>query len=424
MSHRKSLFTALSVALLLICGSARQAAAQLGTGGSTGLIGTGGTTGTSTFAASDFFVGIQAVQGVNLTTFDVARFFNQARCECETPVYIFVSLLPSGIAKRATITSTTGTVSVILGSGCGTVTGQQIGNCVAVPGGTEPVLTFLNTASLSIKTDAKTMSNYLAPSTGVIADAGTTATPGTEGCTSPNGGQFTQVINVNFDFDGDGFVDVPVTTSVIIDLAPPPAPTGVKIQGGNQALVMSWEQVNQALTTDLLGYQILCSRADQYQVFTDVDNDAGGSNGPFPAAFVTCAKTRPAGGGVETLNPLFACSPLLSAVGTSYRVETLQNDITYAAAVVAVDNSGNASEPVVGYGKPIRTLSFYDVYRSPYADNTGSSNGQPDPGGATGGFCAVAVRRPNWRSAAGALAAFGLGAAGLAIARRRRRGRR
>ena len=107
MAHRKSLRFALIAALFLVCGSARHATAQLlGSGGSSGIIGTGGTTGSNTtFSASDFFIGIQAVQGVNLTTFDVARFFNQARCECATPVYIFVSLLPSGIAKRSTVTA-------------------------------------------------------------------------------------------------------------------------------------------------------------------------------------------------------------------------------------------------------------------------------------------------------------------------------
>ena len=56
---------------------------------------------------------------------------------------------------------------------------------------------------------------------------------------------------------------------------------------------------------------------------------------------------------------------LASAVGaaTSDRVEILQNDITYAAAVVAIDASGNPSEPVIGFGTPVKTLSFYDVYR-------------------------------------------------------------
>ncbi len=61
------------------------------------------------------------------------------------------------------------------------------------------------------------------------------------------------------------------------------------------------------------------------------------------------------------------------------------------------------------YGKPIKTSSFYEVYRDGYADSNNTSS--PDPGGASGGFCAVGVRRPGWRSGLGALAVLGLGAA-------------
>ncbi len=87
MLQRKYLRFALAVSAFLICASARQAAAQLGTGGSSLLTGSGGTTGAASFATTDFFVGVQAQKGVNLTTFDSARFFNIARCECDTPVY-------------------------------------------------------------------------------------------------------------------------------------------------------------------------------------------------------------------------------------------------------------------------------------------------------------------------------------------------
>ncbi|HXU65353.1 MAG TPA: hypothetical protein VN962_26820 [Polyangia bacterium] len=421
MAHRKSLLAALSVALLLVCASARPASAQLGTGGTTGLTGTGGTSGASTFSASDFFIGIQAVPRVNLSTFDAGRFFNKARCECDTPVYIFVSLLPGSIAKRTSVTSTTGTVSVVLGAACGTVEGQAIVNCLTLQPASVPVVTFLNNASLTIETTAKVLSTPLGTITQTVVDGGTTGTTGTTG--SCSGIEFNQTINVNFDFDGDGTIDLNVPTTIRIDLSGPPPPQNMKVQGGSEALVMNWSQVDQSTTNDLLGYQILCSRADQYQVFTETPNDAGGSNGPFSASFVSCDKTRTVPG-VEGLDPTFVCSPLLSAVATSYRVETLQNDITYAASVVAIDNSGNPSEPIVGFGKPVPTLSFYDVYRSPYMDNTPSSGGQPNPGGASGGFCAVAVQRPGWRSTFGALAAFGLGAGGLAFGRRRRRGRR
>ncbi|MFL5307251.1 MAG: hypothetical protein ACJ8F1_18690 [Polyangia bacterium] len=418
MLQRKYLRFALAVSAFLICASARQAAAQLGTGGSI-LSGSGGSTGAASFATTDFFVGIQSEKGVNLTTFESARFFDIARCECNTPVYLFVSLQQSGFAKRASViasTGNTGTISVWIGSLCADplYQGDQ-SRCIQVA--SEPLLTFLNQGSWQLSTDARTISTYLGTST-TNADGGTTTTGNP--CTGSHG-TFNQVVQVLLDYDGDGRADFPVTDNVYVDLQPPPAPTGQKLQGGNEALIMNWQQVDQAVTTDLLGYQILCSRADQYQVFKEFPNDAGGSNGPFSASFVTCPATQTAAG-LEGLDPTFVCSPLLSAISTSYRVEILQNDITYAAAVVAIDNSGNASKPAIVYGKPIKTSSFYEVYRDGYATSNNTSS--PDPGGASGGFCAVGVRRPGWRSGLGALSLVGIAAA-LGLARRRRRqGRR
>ncbi len=406
-----TLAAAALAALVTLAGGGRAEAQLLGTGGSSVLTGTGGSTGTSTFTTSDFFVGVQATPGVNLSTFDVSRFFNVARCNCSTPVTIFISLLPSGIAKRSTITASAGTMSVVLGPLCGSTTGQIIGesNCIALS--SEPVLTFLNQASFSKQTDARTLSTYLASGV-TITDAGTPVSNGvgtTTPCVSPTGQQFTQTVNVNFDFDGDGFIDLNVPETLIIDLAPPPAPTNVTTQGGDEALVMKWTQVDQSITTDLLGYQILCSRADQYQVFKGSYADGGVTGGPFNSSFMTCPLTANT---IEGADPTFVCSPLLSAVATSYRVEVLQNDITYAAAVVAIDNSGNASPVNVEFGTPVKTLSFYDVYRD-----------QTPQGSATGGFCAVATSRVRGKTAAGGLALLGLGAAGLLVIRRRRRGR-
>jgi hypothetical protein len=88
----------------------------------------------------------------------------------------------------------------------------------------------------------------------------------------------------------------------------------------------------------------------------------------------------------------------------------LQNDITYAASVVAIDNSGNASAPAVHYGTPIKTLSFYDVYRD-----------QTPQGNATGGFCAISTARPGAKTTAAALSLLAVATLGVLISRRRRR---
>jgi hypothetical protein len=393
------------VAGLVLGATAGKARAQLtGTGGTTVTTGTGGSTGTSVLQASDLLVAVSESPPVVLSTFEESRFFNKARCDCATPINIFVSLLASGVAKRNQITQQTGSVQVILGPGCNTIQTQQIGNCIPV--GSEPLLTFLNQGQFVIQTNAKFLSSYLNGSQ--LIDGGVSI----NNCEAPASiQQFMQSVNVNFDFDGNGTVDLSDTMTLLIDLVPPPAPTGVKIQGGNEALAISWNAIDTALVHDLQGYQILCSRADQYQVFNvgyAPDGGLGTSGGPFSAGILTCPKTR-TGMGVEGLDPTFICSGLLTAQTTSTRVEILQNDITYAAAVIAVDNSGNPSEPLVEFGTPVKTLSFYDVYRD-----------QTPQGQATGGFCALATARPRLATTLGGLALGALGALGLALARRRR----
>jgi hypothetical protein len=411
----KSMTVAAAVAGLIVVATPGRAQAQVGTGGTLGVTGTGGSGGTA-FAAGDFFLAIQQQTdpAVSLTTFELSRFFNKANCDCSTPVNVFIALLSSGIAKRATAGITTGLLSIVLGAGCNAYdsAAQVAGGCLLIA--SEPVLTFLNQASYTVTTDARTLSTYF-NSTGVIVDAGATTTGTPTGtataCTSPIGQGFNSIVNFNFDF-GTGYIGLSIPLTLQIDLVPPPAPTGVKIQGGDEALVFNWQSVDQATTPDLLGYQILCSRADQYQVFNETYADDGGtSSGAFGAAFQTCPKTR-TGMGVEGLDPLFVCSPQLSAQATSDRVEILQNEITYAAAVVAIDASGNPSSPVVGYGKPIKTLSFYDVYRD-----------QTPQGQATGGFCAISTARPLAKTTAAALALFAVVGTSIVVTRRRRRRR-
>jgi hypothetical protein len=100
---------------------------------------------------------------------------------------------------------------------------------------------------------------------------------------------------------------------------------------------------------------------------------------------------------------------LLGTGATSTRVEILQNAITYAAAVVAVDQSGNAALSAVRFNAPTKASSFYDTYR----------NGDP-AGGASGGLCAVGAGRPTPKQSLGGLSLFAVAALGLCRRRARR----
>ncbi len=284
-----------ATAALVVLGAPGRAEAQItGTGGST-LTGTGGSGGTA-FVASDFFTSIQqqSVPPVSLTTFELSRFFNKANCDCATHVNVFIALLDTGVAKRATAGITTGTVSVVLGNLCNSVfglqNGQSVGSCRQIA--SESVLTFLSQASYTVDTDAQTLSTYF-NATGVSADGGYTSTGTAAACTAPTAQSFTTTVNFNFDF-GSGTIDLSVPFMLLVDLVPPPAPTGVRIQGGDEALVINWDSVDQALYPDLLGYQILCSRADKYQVFNEVGtNDGGTSTGAFASASRSAPARKP-----------------------------------------------------------------------------------------------------------------------------------
>ena len=88
------------------------------------------------------------------------------------------------------------------------------------------------------------------------------------------------------------------------------------------------------------------------------------SDGTFEPGFQTCFKNLTPTSGVQGLDPLFTCSPLLAPTSRSFRVKILQNDITYGVAVVAIDRSGNPSTPDILYATATKTKSFYDVYRN------------------------------------------------------------
>lgn len=387
------------------------AAASLLTAGTASAQFDAGTT-TASFAPEDFFIRMQDVPGHTLSDFDVARYFNKARCDCSTPATIYVALSQSGLAKLATA-SNQGSIEVWIGSSCNDIN-LRGARCQFF--GSTLMTVFLRdqAARLFIPTDVRMMSGQPNLGTTNTLDG---AVIGGAGFPNPDctivGQQFTQTVWVLLDQNNDGVPDVAATQSVLIDLTPPPPPDPltVSVVGGNQALTVSWQGVDTGLYPDLVGYQILCNRGGDLQVFSD---------GTFRPGFLSC-ETPDAGvgaidptfdGGVESLNPLFACSPLLSATTSSYRIKILQNDIIYGAAVVSIDNSGNASMPDLFFGKPIKTKSFYDVYR----------NDDPlHPGSANGGLCTLGSGTSGGAGAIGG-ACGALALIAIVLARRGRRG--
>jgi hypothetical protein len=396
----------------------------------------GTTTGSATaFDPSDFFIGVQETKGGNLSDFDVARFFNKARCDCSQTVWVYVALLQSGVAKIASVQAAapSGRIEFWVGTACNQAFNRQQ-NCQPIGPGSMSLATFILNGPQTLETNARLLSTYPPTGAGTTVDGGTVASVfppgGNPDCTDPTGSStgFAETLWVLVSNTGSQTYDTTVQRNIQIDLTPPPEPdpTTISVTGGDQALVVNWAKLDTAIYTDLVGYQILCNRGDPLQQ-PPLQVFPTGSFGPgFTSAdtLVATGQVMPGmcadttlGTGIEALDPAYVCSPLLSASASSYRVKILQNDIVYAVSVVSIDNSGNATQPVdIFYGTPIKTKSFYDVYRD---GNTGST--QDLPGAATGGFCAVAAPRSGRR---GAIAGCAIAAAALAMAFARRRRRR
>jgi hypothetical protein len=358
----------------------------------------------TTFSNTDFFIGVQHQLGANLSDFDVARFFNKARCDCGETVYVYVALTDSGFAKRLTVDQT-GNIEFWVGTDCANTSLRET-RCLLLKGQT--MNAFLLAARDTVQTDARTLSTYTGGG-GQLNDAGAVInfTPNPD-CTLPLD-SFDQTLWVLQNTNGTpAIID---QRSIHIDLTPPPAPTGIHVAGGDEAVTISWTRVDSAITTDLLGYQVLCNRAGDLQVFND---------GAFGAGFQSCNEPgTDAGvgngendGGVNGLDTRFICSPLLSATSSSFRVKILQNGIYYGVGVVAIDISGNAGLSQVKFDKAIPTKSFYEVYRNDDPNN---------PGAADGGLCTLGARTSARGAAAGLGAALALAAAVVAIRRRRRK---
>jgi hypothetical protein len=385
---RRSLFLAAVAAPLLVAG---RAAAQ--------------DAGTTSLGSGDFFIGVQIPAGHNLSTFDQARFFNKANCDCDTQVFVYVALTDSGFAKRALIDQT-GNIEFWVGTDCGNISQREL-RCLRISAPT--LAAYLNDGRITIPISSRVLSTYTGGGV-IVTDGGTTTTglftPNPD-CTLPIE-SFDQTIYVLQTVTGSP--TILATGPVHIDLTPPPEPTGVTVAGGNEAVVISWVGVDSAITTDLLGYQVLCNRAGTLQVFND---------GTFAPGFLACAPpiagadagviNGPSDGGVIGLGSRFTCSEFLPATQRSFRVKILQNDITYGVAVVSIDRSGNASIPDIFYGTPIKTQSFYDVYR----------NEEPNPGAASGGLCTLGAGTTSPGIVTGLGAALAIAA--LVVVRRRRR---
>lgn len=378
----------------LAAGAAPRAHAQ--TGGTTGT-----TPATGSLAAGDFFLAIQKGDqpGTNLNAANQARFLDHASCECKRDVLLRALLYPAAVGKAATVPGTA-SVSMYLGNQCNTTVGLP--NC----GAPLKVMTFsefkLNGMTVATTVDeiAK-VRGVVSGTTGSGGDsgaggaggaagaggtAGTSGSGGTSGSTDPCDTTITQTMWLLVETTPGLFDVASASLALGYDGTPPPTPAKLNVAPANEALIATWEAVDQTVTNDLAGYQVFCARGNQHSVF---------GSGTFETQIDTChdEATDLSTTALEDRNTHYLCSDFLSTSTTSYRIKVLQNDIPYLVGVAAVDLRGNPSLVVpFAQVKPMQTYDFYYSYR------TGDPQGE-----ATGGYCAV-VAPPSRRDLFGVAA--------------------
>lgn len=347
----------------------------------------------TSLTATDFLIALWAdPKGKDdislLSTYQAERFFNTARCECDTPVRIRVGFTPAGAAKRNTIT--TGQYKVIIGPAA----------CVSADAAAR------STSTCTVLAEGKLVGITQPGFIDVETTTGTFFKNITTGC---RGTKRLENIRLWVDVNQDDIPDLAdqsaPTFPVQLDSDAPAQPTGVTVRGGNEALDVSWTSLSGL--DDFQGYMVLCSRGEDLAVFKDSgfsnefmtrDTQCGATakaidatpsqdmvkalSDPRLLAQTIAAKDDTGRGPFPgptpfaELDPRYLCSRLITT-GTGARIQGLQNGIPYLIGVGAVDRSGNVSQIRDVYlQSPLATRDFYTGYR--------------EAGGeAEGGFCNV-----------------------------------
>jgi hypothetical protein len=393
------------------------------TGGST-LTSTGGTTGSVT--QSDFTITLEDKDQNTLSATDAATYLNQARCQCGTKVNFLVQMLPASASKLASVTIP-GSYSLYAGNAC-----KEWDN-----NSTDANSCSLLEAQSGVTTLATSSWTVPAYTDKLFAAAG--------GCNTTT---TTTPVWLQLNYTGGSIPDLYGSSAPSLALTlsgvPPPAPTGISVEGGQEALNVTWDLISTTSVPDLAGYLVFCirggERADADPPYLQVFNPSPYSGQyytaqtlakqdstqcPSPptgtstsitttlttsiAAAKTTATEVVAPAPFQTLDSNYLCSDLIPPSQDSARISVLQNGIAYQVGVAAVDNAGNASPIQNAFiQRPVPTIDFYTEYRS-------------QGGKATGGYCALAGQGSRLGTIS-FLAGGGLVA--LIIFRRRRRARR
>ena len=369
---------------------------------------TGGTTGTTALAESDFsiYVQVKSASGSwsQLSTSDTKTYFDSARCNCGSTVRFVVEAATStAVTKISTLLAASGA------DGNARLYLSQVNGCTS-----DPTESSYGCVLLDEVDDLSSLTKngyWISAEVSVASLFGSAA----GSCDLLK----TQYVWFWIDTASDGSADLSgdsaPSLSLRLDGKPPTPPTGLKAQGGQQALLLTWTASTSASSSssDLAGYLVFCQRGTSTAALATSPYDSQYVSPATLSANALCPNEDALAASTfastfANLDAAFLCSGLIGSDQTSYRLKNLENDVEYTLVMVAVDNNGNLSLATDAItGTPVLTVDFYNEYVN-------------EGGQAVGGYCDVV------RGAAhpGALACFILGVVLVwASVHRKRRGR-
>ena len=368
---------------------------------------TGGTTGTTALAKSDFTIYVEVKTGSDtwseLSTTDAKNYFDGARCNCASTVRFVVEATSTAETKISNLLAASGA------DGDARLYLSQSNGCTSDPTDSSYGCVLLDEVD---NLSSLTKNGYWTSTEVSVADLFGSSSGSCDLLK-------TQYIWLWIDTASDGSADLTgdsaPSLSLRLDGKPPEPPTGLSVQGGKQALILSWTASSSASasSSDLAGYLVFCQRGTGSVAFSTSPYDSQyvspatlAANGLCPNQDALASSTFAAT--FANLDAAYLCSGLIASDQTSYRLKNLENDVEYTLVMVAVDNDGNLSTPTDAIaGTPVPTVDFYNEYVN-------------EGGQAVGGYCAVVrgAARPA------AFVCLMLGAAiAWASLRRKRRGR-
>ena len=246
-----------------------------------------------------------------LTEEDRDTYFNIARCACDTPLIVRVSLSGQATAD--------GRFELLYGRSCVDADGEIDEDCVSI-----------------YSADVDDVSATVEESVRVSELAG--------GCGTKEEGRAVYAV---FDDGDDGEWSVLDSLDYEVDTEPPPRPLPVEVLAGEELAEVVFEEPD--ATSDVRRYQVLCTTTSTGAVPT--------ADADFDTASDLCAIADDFGG--------FPPCADSETDAESVTVLGLSNGVTYTFQVVSIDDAGNPSDPVVvGDVVPAPEEDFWERYKN------------------------------------------------------------